>query len=241
MDNQQPSNNYKPLKEDNDYLIYDDGRVFSKKTDKFLTGKIDGAGYRVYALAIKDDLADTKKKSKMFYAHRLVAQYFIPNPQNKPCVNHKDENKLNDNVTNLEWVTEKQNTQKHNLLNPGSRKNIKKLKYYQKDLQGEEWRIIPFNVNYSISNKGRVRNNRTNRLLHYDEKSNSYYRIGLYNGQKSIHYYIHRLVYCVFHNDYDLQGFVIDHIDANRHNNNLENLQKITQSENNLKQACFNK
>ena len=52
---------------------------------------------------------------------------------------------------------------------------------------------------------------------------------------------VHRLVYCTFHNDYDLDGFVIDHIDADTTNNRLDNLQKITQRENNLKQKRFQK
>ena len=89
---------------------------------------------------------------------------------------------------------------------------------------------------YSISSRGRVRNNKTNRLLHQDE-TQTYVRVSL-NDKR--HYYIHRMVYCTFHNDWDLEGYVIDHIDANPKNNCLENLQKITPSENSLRQRRFN-
>lgn len=48
--------------------------------------------------------------SKVRYVHRLVAETFLPNPDNLPCVNHKDENGLNNHVDNLEWCTYKYNT-----------------------------------------------------------------------------------------------------------------------------------
>lgn len=102
-DNQQPSLEFKQLEEDSDYLIYNDGRLFSKKTNRFLKGKIDNTGYHIYALAISDKLSvSSRKLSKMEYAHRLVAKYFIPNPNNLPYVYHKDENKLNNHVENLQ-------------------------------------------------------------------------------------------------------------------------------------------
>ncbi|MDR3596674.1 NUMOD4 domain-containing protein [Clostridium sp.] len=60
--------------------------------------------------------------SKNFETHRLVAQAFIPNPNNHPCVNHMDENPLNNNLDNLEWCTFKYNS------NYGTR-NEKRIKH----------------------------------------------------------------------------------------------------------------
>lgn len=52
----------------------------------------------------------SKHKKKIFRLHKVVAETFIPNPENKPIPNHKDGNKLNNNVDNLEWSTDKENT-----------------------------------------------------------------------------------------------------------------------------------
>ena len=143
-DNQQPSLECKELKEDSDYLIYNDGRIFSKKTNRFLTGKIDSVGYRVYGLAFTEELTVSRnKKSKMLYARRVVAGSFIPNPNNYQYVHHKDENKLNNCVSNLEWVSPKQNMQYH--LHNNKAKKRKKTRYHIDNLPNERWLIIPNN------------------------------------------------------------------------------------------------
>lgn len=58
---------------------------------------------------LRVDLYDENGKRKHFKFHRLVAQAFIENPDGKPQVNHKDGNKQNNSVTNLEWVTDAEN------------------------------------------------------------------------------------------------------------------------------------
>ena len=51
------------------------------------------------------------KKRKMYLVHRLIALTYIPNSENKPDINHKDGNSLNNNVENLEWCTKSENIQ----------------------------------------------------------------------------------------------------------------------------------
>ena len=67
--------------------------------ERLLKGYKDQEGYLVYTLC------DAKGKSFAKKGHRLVAEAFIPNPDDLPFVNHKDENRQNNNVDNLEWCT----------------------------------------------------------------------------------------------------------------------------------------
>ena len=95
---------YSPIEGFNDYLITSQGRVLSLKYGKLkeLNQVNDGHGY-YYVNLSKNGKPYNKK------VHRLVAQAFIVNPDNKPCINHIDENKTNNHASNLEWCTYKEN------------------------------------------------------------------------------------------------------------------------------------
>lgn len=84
------------------YTISDKGEIVNTNTNKELKGYIRKDGYVVATLS---------KGSKKYkcYIHRLVAETFIPNPNNLPQVNHIDEDKTNNCVSNLEWITSKDN------------------------------------------------------------------------------------------------------------------------------------
>ena len=88
------------------YKVSSYGRVksFRKKEPHILSSCIGKRGY------IGVLLHDGNGKKKNERVHRLVAQAFIPNPNNYPCVNHKDECKTNNSIDNLEWCTYEYNS-----------------------------------------------------------------------------------------------------------------------------------
>lgn len=81
------------------------GELFSKRSNRFLKKTVGSNGY--YTIATK--IGGRSGKDICFKLHRLVAKAYIPNPLNLPEVNHKDGNKLNNNLDNLEWVSHKDN------------------------------------------------------------------------------------------------------------------------------------
>ena len=110
------------------YLVTDIGEIFNSKRGKKLKPKLTKFGYYEVALSNQQNGVRSVTYKSM---HRLVAEYFLDNPDNLPQVNHIDGNKLNNHISNLEWCSAKHNIQhawKNGLAKP-SRPNLgRKLK-----------------------------------------------------------------------------------------------------------------
>ncbi len=142
---------------DHDYYITQDGKVWTdcrkNGIERFMKQHNNPEGYKVVGLYIGG-------KQKQFRVHRLVATAFIPNPENKPFVNHIDGNKANNDVSNLEWCTQKENVNHAiNVLNKWSntekqRKQASELGKSKRKLSIEEarkLRLLHKTEGYSIA------------------------------------------------------------------------------------------
>lgn len=95
----------KEMSSDGDLVIFENGKVGTVVGNKFKECQVY-YGQRGYAVVSPY----LNGKQKIYSVHRLIAQAFIENPESKPAVNHKDGNKSNNELDNLEWVTHSENT-----------------------------------------------------------------------------------------------------------------------------------
>lgn len=96
------------------YYITTDGSLYSQKTKKWLKGSTTHNGYKTYYITVGNG-------KKRLYAHRMVAETYLPKIEGKTQVNHKDGNKLNNSIENLEWVDASENS--NHAIQNGLRKN----------------------------------------------------------------------------------------------------------------------
>ena len=143
--------NFRTLKANEiDLIIYKNG-IIKTNDNKVFKKYITPNGYEQITVG-------KGYKRKKYLVHRLVAQAFIDNPENKPCVNHKDGNKLNNNVNNLEWCTYSENElHSHRILGKKTTySNIKKMvenhiKNSNKKVQKEDFDGIIITIYNSLS------------------------------------------------------------------------------------------
>ena len=108
------------------YILYEDGQIYSKYKNKFITPQLDtSSGY----MRIK--LWKNKEKTK-FYFHRLLAEHFIPNnDETKIIVDHVNRDRLNNDLSNLRWVTYAESNKNRGLF----KNNKLREKYIWEDIQ----------------------------------------------------------------------------------------------------------
>ena len=114
-----------------EYQVSDTGLVKTTKTGRILKPTVSSHGYERVCLFKMD-------RERRYRVHRLVAMAFIPNPDNLPQVNHIDGNKRNNHVSNLEWVTNEQNS--HHARDHGLRTG------HEKFCESKRKRVIATNI-----------------------------------------------------------------------------------------------
>lgn len=275
---------WKTIEDYPNYEVSTFGNIKNKTTNNILTPRKTSHGY----LRIN---IQKNNKYKSFYVHRLVANIFIPNPENKPTVNHIDACTSNNNLINLEWATMSEqnkhkiktniqigrhinniwridiNTykklEKYNstteavkwlrLQNLTKRKNSKKIaetlskvskgvynsaygykwmyEFNNHEIKDEKWKEIPFEIiginNYYVSDHGRIKNNIN--ICNLQPDITGYVKIQI--NKKS--YLVHRLVALGFLPNLKNKKQV-NHIDGNKNNNKLLNLEWSTNKENSI-------
>lgn len=271
---------WKQIPEYENYEASSYGNIRNKFTGRILKPANKG-GY------IGVGLSNTTTKS--FSVHQLVARTFIPNPENKSQVNHKDKNKANNHISNLEWVTNQENSiHRSNGVKQTTNQNLQinridahsgeilatynsikdacdwaiENKYYttlmsansaignavngkyktaaefiwkkvlQEDLENEEWREIKIEnkdtSGYFVSSLGRFKNRKGVIMKDYKAHHTGYIYVRV-NIDK---YALHRLAALTFIPNLENKPFV-NHIDGNKTNNSVNNLEWVTCSENN--------
>lgn len=150
------------------YQVSNFGNVKSIRNNIILKPNIKQNGYYRVSLSINSKIKEAN-------IHALVALMFIDNPENKPTVNHKDLNKLNNHVSNLEWATYKEQVQHLLEFKPNFRKNLSKnmsALRFDKNIQAKRLESLKNcdrskQIKYAKSKTG-LKNNRAKLMLHLE-------------------------------------------------------------------------
>jgi hypothetical protein len=222
------------------YKISNFGKIYSLHSDRHLTLSVSDDGYPQINLCSNGD-------QKLCRVHILVAKHFLSNPSEYQIVNHKDRNRNNCYVDNLEWVSRVDNNL--NRLKNNQYPSRDRIHYSEEEIKDEVWvnatQIIDELKDkdfFMVSNLGRIRYIKSNgssskemtvsvKKTHSDKK---YPRTSVRVQDKKQDFYIHLLVTKCFLGPTP-NGMIVDHIDSNRNNPRVSNLQFLTLKENSLK------
>ena len=176
------------------YQVSNTGKVRNIKDFRLLGQQLNKAGY--YIVNLRKDL-----ESYTCLVHRLVAIAFLPNPDNLPIVNHKDENTINPNVENLEWCTAEYNVNygtareraketklKNKLLNQSKEATkiieSRKIKITREYVRGEDYSDFVFSRKFNKSSAPiktkikvpKLKRHYTRKKINNTKKNDSFYK-----------------------------------------------------------------
>jgi hypothetical protein len=208
---------WKKIEEYDNYEVSNMGNVRNIKTYRLLKKSIIN-NYCIVGLS-------KKNIEKKIFVHNLVAGAFLEknNEVNNLIVHHINLITYDNNLNNLIYISQSDNM-KHNYKINSKNRNLKNF-----DLS--LFIDIPLNKNYMISKGGDIYSKYLKKFLSF-RKDRDYHSVKLYNNGKYKSYFIHRLVANAFLN-FDINSkLCINHIDGNKKNNKLENLEILSISQN---------
>jgi len=174
--------------------------------------------------------------NKRFILHRLVYETFVGEIPKGWVVCHKDCNNFNNKLSNLKLYKSIKDrysdTEAKKIVNKTTHKGVKAA--YAEPIEGEKWvDVIGTNGIYKVSNLGRVKRTKTNRLSRTYVKRKTYNWVRLNSIKDNIHIHasLHRIVYESFYGKIK-EGNEVDHINSNSLDDRLENLREVTKIEN---------
>jgi hypothetical protein len=218
--------NWKLVNNYDNYSVSDTGDIKNNTTNRILKHYVRN-GYKSVTLC-KNNV------KKTYNIHTVVAEHFLQKPLDKNyVVNHKDENKLNNNIDNLEYVTYKENT-----MYSMTSKRTTNTQMFNLD----DFLPIPNYKNYMISKCGDLYSKKINRLCCKTILPNGYHKIKLKsNSNVYKDLYIHVIVAMTYLSYTPCKGYVINHKDGNKGNNHLDNLEIVTHKENMIHSVNINR
>lgn len=218
---------WKPVAGYPNYEISSDGHIKGLKRNRILNPKPDRTGYVLVCLSNKAGV-------KRLLVHRLVAEAFLPRIEGHNIVHHKDANRSNNKLENLEWTTQQNNVK--------ASRNYKRPCGPKQKVPIDSGRLVNISSlpglekfhGYAVSDRGFVASYKGNEpiILRTFHVGDGYQCVNLCNHSRSTPMKVHRLVAMAFCNGRTLERDVVNHIDRNRTNNRSENLEWCSSAEN---------